>query len=359
MKIAFVAALVFFAAEMALAEEVHLELQNIAFNKLADFQAYDNDVIRQSAVSAPEGIKAPPGDIRWFQIMLGSKTYFAAMYMENNSVVRYLIDRNCDKDLGNEKDECIVKNRNSQLINISALPGVFSINGTDFASPLNLKIFTYMQNIISVYTSFRGKINVKGRELEVKWTPGFDPEISGREFSAKSAYIGATAVEMGKVAIKESKPVAAYKIREDKLVFRFPAPKGIDYVFAAMEMESNGSPFVLAYPDNGFISFPKVNYDAITLHSAKTMNSAEYSVFCHIAPVEINESFVIKPLEPLSLVFNVKPVAGADVEFSASVVTAEKIKAFLNKDGEQLPFPVVSVKTADGKEVYKFTFKAG
>jgi hypothetical protein len=350
-----------FAYQAVVAEDVILELQNTSFSKGTEFQAWDNNIIRQVAFSnAPKGVKAPAGNIKWFNIMLGTKTYFSAMYMENNSAVRYIIDRNGNGDLNNENSENIVMINNNQFIEILGLTGVFQIDCNEITAPLNILLMTNTINVVLIYSSYKGKIKVGGQELVVNWLPGFDPIIGDpSNFSAHLVYRNYLRIEPTDVHIKDGKPVATCKVAEDKMIYLVKCPKSLDFAFAVIDNKSLSKNCILAYPDNGFITIPRVKYQIITFYASRTMDSDNYCVMFSIGPNAVKDGLDLGEIEPLAFILKVEPCADGTAKFTGAVLTAGNKIIYLDKKEGTQTLPTVSVKTADGKEVYKFTFQPG
>ena len=353
-KVVFATVLVMLCSA-AFANEVVLEKQA---NKSGSPRAYlKTDELKYEKIDAPEGAKAPEGELEWGKITVGKNSYIVCITKEEKKLTSLYLDADNDNDFAEERP---AKLKGSFII-IEGVPLEFEVAGGTLIDKASIAILQYTprNGYLGISTKYAGSAEVEGKKVRIDWIPGQKPRLfpEGQRLGFAAYYFGKKklALKGDSVTLKDGKVVADCVLEEDEGLVEAKAGSMLQYITLHQGREG-----VACVADEGKLYLPKGKYTVAWGYFSKKVEEDTYElrVLLGSRNFEIKDDYKLGEIEPLKLSATVTQRADK-VSVRASLTNASGGRVTLTKNKKALPPPKLSIKDAEGKEVATHVFKPG
>jgi hypothetical protein len=362
-------AMFLFAAQAAFAEEISLTPINIPYGMESGFYVNDNSVFMEIALPGPpKGAVAPAGIPEWRKIILGKTEYLAVIVKdkEENGQSRFYIDRDGDLDLTDEKVEGVSMKGGEIFIN--GLKAVFGIGGNECSITINLKLSFFGVGHMEIRSCFNGAFKKGGREIGVRWMPGFKPRFFEYGRAAACMFSGPfRCAPSTSVRYADGKAFINVAVEEIKDTQKIQIDKGVSFLYAVPKEPGRSEDAAFSFPDNGFTYLPKQKFETIMWCAYKSQKGGDFFAVSFTDSEKLFNNSVIGPVEPLSCELEVDTELVDSVVFKFPLRTPGGDSVLLGAvwlelqpyfDVNSVRMPKLTVSDSTGKTVFNREFSA-
>jgi hypothetical protein len=366
MKRFVILALVALWAGPALAEEVALEPTHLDWSMVLMPQGGEPGTfpVRYEKISAPEGVTAPEGTLRWGRLHVGKKSHLLCMVMKGRQEGCLWLDRDGDRDL---KEETPVKTAmllgRLPSFRLKDVPGEFEVAGKILPLAMNLQVvpmISEMQGLVFLNTVMTGSVAVDGQQLDLRWFPGGSPYISPAVKLLRPMEIARLRIGGMEITASEALTLADGKLRGS-----FTAAEAADGVACSAPdglgciMVNEKRKIFVYMPGNGKVHLPRGKLSRPQYLYGASTESVTYNLAVLGKDLEVEEGLVLKDQGTVSIGLEVKTKDGKAV-FSATMTSHAGNRIQVFKDGVPLPaLPSLRVLDPEGNVLAKHRFTAG
>lgn len=355
MRYVVLAAAVSMLCPAALADEVVLEkLENKAGVPMAYLKT---DELNYEKIDAPEGAKAPEGELEWGRLTTGKKSHKVCITVEDKKLTKLYLDADGDNDF---TEETPVKLKGS-FITIPGMPVEFEVTGGTLVDKTNIAIMQYTPSngYVGISTKYTGTTEVEGMKVKIDWTPGQKPRLQpeGQKLGMAAYYFGKRklALEGDSVSLKDGKVVVDCVMKEAEGLVEVQAGSLLEYVTLHQGREG-----AACIPEEGKVYLPTGEYTVAWGYFSKKVNGDTYELRMLLGSrnFRIKDDYKLGDIEPLALAATARQ-AGSKVSINAALTSASGGQVTLTKNRKALNPPKLTIKNAKGEEVATHTFKPG